>query len=109
MPTEREAIRAIRAMLRDNPATAEKIRKLALLGELRGLEFCASSPEEVIVIASTDHCGIAGCKQAFCKCGKPVWLAPSTQEMLAERGANPTRIMCVLCLWQLILKTGEIG
>ena len=94
MPSEIEVFRA--ALKTADPNTVRKLRLLALAGKIKSMDE-ADPTEPLVVVASANHCGIVGCLQARCDCGEPVWLSPSTQEMLKERGANPTRIICTAC------------
>jgi len=97
MPSEIEVFRA--AMKIADPETVEKLRNLALTGRIKSYDS-ADATKPLIVVATTDHCGISGCRQARCACGTLVWLSPSTQAMLKERDRTPTaetRIVCGEC------------
>ena len=93
MPTETEVIRAA---LKDDPEMAAKLYELAMTGKLAPLER-ADDSELLIVVATDNHCGIQGSLQTQCTCTRLVWLSPSTQAMLKDRGHAPTIVMCSVC------------
>jgi sulfur transfer protein SufE len=92
MPSEREAIRAA---FDATPELRDRLRRM-----LQPQEGLPSSDEELTIAASPTHGGITGSKQLVCcECKSKVWIAPSTQEMMRQRGADaPTRIVCTPCL-----------
>lgn len=105
MPSE---IEVFRAMLKASPEMQEKLRELVAAGKLRPFDSdTATDGETMLVVASGDHCGITGSKQARCECGKPVWVSPSTQAMIIERGVNPTRVICTVCFLGVIERRRE--
>lgn len=93
MPSE---IEVIRAALKESPEMAARLRRMALEGKIKPMAE-ADKDEVLTVVATGNHYGIIGCVQTRCACGERVWLSPSTQAMLKERGATPTRIVCSLC------------
>jgi hypothetical protein len=96
MPTEHEALRKLmraRPELRAALAKAAKEGRLKSWGELTEAE----KVEEMIIVCGPDHGGVEGSKQVQCDCGELVWLSPSTQAMLIERGRSPSRIICMSC------------
>lgn len=62
------------------------------------LQFSGDVPDDddLIVIAGTEHGGLAGSRQARCECNVIVWLTPETQRMLANRKASH-RLLCTAC------------
>jgi hypothetical protein len=68
------------------------------------------NPEEepmVIVAAAFHNAIIPGSKAVKCGCGTEVWLSPSTQVMIKERGDTPTQIICTSCFSQALKKRFE--
>lgn len=96
--TEREAIKK---WMRENPERAAQLRQLYDRGLLHSLEVLASDVP-VTMICGPSAGGIKGSKQALCECGAVIWISPSTQKILAERGAVPTRLICMRCGGQAI-------
>jgi hypothetical protein len=94
MPSEIEVIRAV--MKTSTPEAMDRLRRMATEGKIKSYGE-GDKDEPMTVIATGNHCGIVGCLQARCECGEPVWLSPSTQEMLKGRGHVPTRIICTAC------------
>jgi hypothetical protein len=96
MPTEREALRKIfraRPDLHAALVRAVEQGRLKSWGEMSETE----KEEEMIIVCGPDHGGVEGSKQVQCGCGETVWLSPSTQAMLIERGRYPSRIICMSC------------
>jgi hypothetical protein len=93
MPTEREAIRKL---LRERPEHHAALRKAIEEGRLKSTDEIPND-EEIVIICGPDHGGVEGSKQVQCGCGELVWLSPSTQALLIERGRYPTRIICMSC------------
>jgi hypothetical protein len=95
MPTERESIRKL---LQSHSPVADWLRDGVASGRIRSSDDVDAS-EEIIVVGSNSHEGVDGAKQAKCEsCGSVVWLAPSTQEMMAKRAPASVTITCVRCL-----------
>lgn len=93
MPREFDVFRAA---LKASPEMEQKLYEMAIDGKLAPLTE-ADKDDLLTVVATDSHCGIEGSKQALCECGIRVWLSPSTQEMLKERGVAPTVIVCTAC------------
>jgi len=93
MATEREAIRKI---LRERPELHAALKKAVEEGRLKSTDEMPDD-EEIVIICGPDHGGVEGSKQVQCGCGEPVWMSPSTQEALIERGRYPSRIICMSC------------
>lgn len=91
---EREAIRK---WMRDNPERAAALRKKFDEGSLTNSVEILESDTPVTMICGPDHGKIDGSKQAKCECGAVIWISPSTQALLAKRGATPTRLICMRC------------
>ena len=64
-------------------------------GRIKALDF--DMDDVVTVLAGPNHGGVTGSVQSKCGCGSMVWLSPSTQEMMQQRGDKPTIIMCRQC------------
>jgi hypothetical protein len=96
MPTEREALRKL---MRARPELRAALAKAAKEGRLKSWDELteAEKEEEMLIVCGPDHGGVEGSKQVQCRCGELVWLSPSTQAMLIERGRSPSRIICMSC------------
>jgi hypothetical protein len=97
MPTEIEALRKI---LKARPDLHRALAKAAQEGRLKSWSdemTEAEKEEEMIIVCGPDHGGVEGSKQVQCGCGELVWLSPSTQAMLIERGRYPSRVICMSC------------
>jgi hypothetical protein len=93
MPTERDLIRSLIAN------APEDFRKF-----LERVEVAhAQQPEPMTIVCAMDPAGITGAKQTECSgCRGKIWLSPSTQQMLAERGDLPTKLICPNCMFKAI-------
>jgi hypothetical protein len=103
MPSETEVIRA---MLKSNPQAHAALRRMVLEGKIRSHND-ADKDEPLTIVAAPTHGGITGALQVECGCGTPVWISPSTQEMIKGRGATPTTICCALCFAQVLKERRE--
>ncbi len=96
MPTEREVIRKF---LRENPDAAERLGELVEQGRIKSTESLKDDGEPLTVVGShLGPAGIIGSKQYRCACGKPAWLSPSTQEVMAKHKGE-VNVMCSQCLF----------
>lgn len=108
--TEREALEKWEQLMKGRPDLAGileewMVNNKAIINRNSNLTIeDLKSDEELCVVASPDYCAIKGSKQAVCGCGTRVWLSPSTQEVMTQRGAAPTRIICSAC-WRRTLET----
>lgn len=100
MPTEREAIRKI---LREHPDFHRRLQKAIADGKLKSTDDLETG-EGCIFVCGPDHGGVEGSKQVKCECGAAVWMSPSTQLVLKEREAFPTRILCPACVMKEYVK-----
>jgi hypothetical protein len=96
MPSEREAWRAF---FRSRPEVRDLFKRLLESNRLATMDTLDKN-EPLTVLAGPAHNGIIGSVQAKCSCGELVWLAPSTQEMMAKRDAATYTIRCPKC-WKL--------
>ena len=101
MPTEREAIRKI---LRERPGLHRALAKAIEEGRLTSTADMPEEGEEFVFVCGPDHGGVEGSKQVKCECGAAVWMSPSTQLVLKEREAFPTRILCPVCVMKEYVK-----
>jgi hypothetical protein len=97
MPSEREFIRQM-------VATASE-RDLELLRKLGAAD--AKQEEPMVFVGGPDPMGIVGSKQTVCGCGAEIWLSPSTQKVLAERGDRPSQMMCIFCLARIVKEESD--
>jgi hypothetical protein len=93
MPTEREVWRAF---LRGDPEARAAFKRLLDSNRIASTETMNHN-EPMTLLAGSFHNGITGCVQVDCSCGRKVWLTPSTQEMLKQRGDSPYTIQCNKC------------
>jgi hypothetical protein len=74
-------------------------------------QFEAADPKQedpMVFVGGFDPLSIDGARQTVCGgCGRAIWLSPSTQETIRERGDRPTEFMCVLCLAKLVEEEGQ--
>jgi hypothetical protein len=97
MPTERDLIRSLFAR---SPERVKAFLEKVDVADPR-------NAEPMIVACNTESLGITGSKQAACcDCFAKIWLSPSTQQMLAERGDLPTFLICPQCMI-VRFRTGE--
>jgi hypothetical protein len=95
MTTERESIRKL---LDSHSPVADWLRDGVASGRIRSSDD-VDLDEEIVVVGGDSHEDVDGSKQAKCGvCGSVVWLAPSTQEMMAKRAPASVTIACVRCL-----------
>lgn len=106
MPTERETIRK---WMRENPERAALLKHLYDKGLLHDMEEAIATSEPLTMICGPESGGIHGSKMAKCECGAVIWLSPSSQELLARRGAAPTRLACMSCGGKAIENDVEAG
>jgi hypothetical protein len=93
-------VEALRAAMKADPRGAALLQKMAREGKLLAhddKQGAIDTDDVLIVIAALNHGGITGATQSICECGRKVWISPSTQAMLKERGAKPHRKLCIAC------------
>ena len=84
-------------MRRMAPDFVEAIEKEQERGNIFTLEAAAASPDPLPFVCFR-VAGITGSVSKQCTlCNARVWVAPSGQEMLRQRGAKPTLIVCDGC------------
>jgi len=99
MPTERETIRKF---LDEDSEMARWLKRSVANGRIKSVDV--SMDEVVTIMAGPNHGGVTGSIQTKCGCGSLVWLSPSTQEMMQQRGDKPTVIMCIECALKVAME-----
>jgi hypothetical protein len=103
MPSEKERVKAFFAK---HPEWSAFLSERAKEGRMMNVED-VSKDDVLVIVASSDPAQIVGAKQAQCGCGRLVWLSPSTQKVLIERGRYPTRISCISCVTENVVNAQE--
>jgi len=96
MPMEREAIRKF---LEGNSPQARMLKdafRKGLIGN--AAELGPPEPGEKIGMVIGPSTEIIGSKQVTCSCGQKGWIAPSSQELMAEKGEENFTFLCSFCL-----------
>jgi hypothetical protein len=101
MPTEEEVLKEI-----FEKATGKVARLLDAMLKLNvAADAEIMSVNVFTIVAASHHGNIDGSRLQLCdQCGAEVWIGPGSQRKIDARGSLPTRIICIPCFSEDILK-----